>query len=172
MRLCCSRILGSDIFDGICFRTEIEFKFCFLRKMIRCPLAREPPMRGGMLSDAAHLSGHKPQHMPARHALQQGFNYPCGWDTQVGPGLPITQLYLLHWQHQQLFIPGRPPGPTQSGCWSVQPSEFQFRWNWGARCDLHVNYSPRAFRPIMAACPPTSHQSLELGAPRRDQAKA
>ena len=42
--------------------------------------------------------------------------------------------------------------PNQAGQSPVQPSEFQFRWNWGARCDLHVNYSPRAFLPIMAAC--------------------
>lgn len=140
--------------------------------MIRCPLPREPPMRGGMLSDARPLNRAQAPAYAGWQALQQGFNYPCGRDTQVHEA--STSANCISYQ-QQLFIPGRPPGPSQSG-WSVpspvQPSEFQFRWNWGARCDLHVNYSPRAFRPIMAACPPTSHQSLELGAPRQDQAKA
>ena len=148
--------------------------------MIRCPLPREPPMRGGMLSDARPLNRAQAPAYAGWQALRQGFNYPCGRDTQVGRGLAISQLYLLHWQQPQLFI----PGSSREAPWTDpirlvsrihqcnHPTEFQFRWNWGARCDLHVNYSPRAFRPIMAACPPTSHQSLELGAPRQDQAKA
>lgn len=122
-----------------------------------CPLAREPPRRCGMLSNVRPLNqaGTSPSICrPACPPLhQQGFNYLCGRHThRYQEACAISQLYLLH--QQQLFIPGRPPGPTQSA-WSVvsTATEFQFRWNWGARCDLHVNYSPRAFRPIMAACP-------------------
>ena len=121
-----------------------------------CPLAREPPRRCGMLSNVRPLN--QAAQAPAyagRHALLSTNKdlIICVVGThRYQEACAISQLYLLH--QQQLFIPGRPPGPTQSG-WSVvsTATEFQFRWNWGARCDLHVNYSPRAFRPIMAACP-------------------
>ena len=108
------------IFDGICFRSQIEFKLCFLMKMIRGPLAGSPPRRGGMLSDVRPLSRHKPQHMPAGMLTNKDFNYPCGLHTQVGGILCATGY------HQQLFIPGRPPGPTQSG-WSVGSTNATIR---------------------------------------------
>ena len=82
----------------------------------RRPLARPP---GG----AACCPNVRPQVAEAQdlrraphHQGQQGFNYRPQPHTQVDSQLVVCAIVELH--HQQLFIPGRPPGPTQSA-WSV-----------------------------------------------------
>ena len=123
-------------------------------------------MRGGMLSEARPLNpaqAHMPASMPSNKDLIIRVVGTHRYEAST-----IISNCISYSSSSSSFQGGPLDRANQAGQWSpLQPSEFQFRWNWGARWDLHVNYSPLAFLPIMAACPPTSHQSLELGATSR-----
>ena len=101
------------------FLNGLNSNYVFSRNDQQAPPG-PPPRWGGMLSKRPPTSclGTRPVPCspPSDDQGQQGFNYRPQPHTQVDSQLVVCAIVELH--HQQIFIPGRPPGPTQSA-WSV-----------------------------------------------------